>query len=83
MRKLDREILLFISLIIIANTILLLLGDDSPDIFLAVTILIYYVSTNIGEEMRRASYLRVLDIIFVIVFAAIVGYRLISLIEGT
>lgn len=76
MREFDASILMFTALMVVATISLILVGESRADVYLAISILIYFIYTFIDTRIRNRSNLKILDIVFVIVFTLIVAYRL-------
>ena len=77
MRRLDIFILAVTFATAFSMIILIGMGESRPDVYISITILIYYIFYSIinpmGErENRIVSYL---NIILFIIFSVIVGYR--------
>jgi len=73
-----------ITLLVISLTtpvlILASIGEERPDAYVAVEILAYYIVTIIDPLIRRIAKLTIIDLILMLIFIAIVIYRVMEII---
>ncbi len=76
MRPIDKSILVFSTIYLLVNIVLIVLGERRPDTYASVSILLYYVYISLDDRLRHSTNLKLLNIILFIVFISIVGYRI-------
>lgn len=79
MRALDRSMLLFIIIYAVAMIILMGIGERRPDVYVSVSILIYFIYILLDSSIRENTSLRVLNIFLFIVFVLIMTYRVLAI----
>jgi len=77
----DRDILIYALLLIIAVIALVLVGESRPDVYLSITILIYFIYTSINYSIRSRAKLKILDTILLLIFLTIVTYRVLEVLK--
>lgn len=70
-----RDILVYTATTVLALVVLILLGEERPDVYMLVTILVYFTATGLLPSARREARLWVADIVLLLVFTATVAYR--------
>lgn len=78
MLRVNSEIftMVYTTLAVMLNTSLFLYGEQRVDAYIALNILCFYITYSIVRPARRiGSALKVLHIVLLSLFAAIVGYR--------
>lgn len=78
MPKTDVGVSLLTILIMSFAAALVVLGEDRPDAYLAISILIYFIYTSIDPEIRRYSSLLPLDIALATIFIIIAAIRVLK-----
>ena len=81
MTHIDRDILIYALLLIIAVIALVLVGESRPDVYLSITILIYFIYTSINYSIRSRAKLKILDTILLLIFLTIVTYRVLEVLK--
>lgn len=78
MRKIDIFAAALILATAFSNIVLLLFGESRPDVYISITILIYYIFYSILAVGERRGYKAItyLNITLFIIFSLIVGYRI-------
>jgi len=74
-----RDIIIYALLQSIFSSALAALGEDRPDAYVSVSILIYFVSTTVLPSFRKYSDLRILDAVLIAVFSAIAAVRVLEI----
>lgn len=85
MKQEDLYVLMNACLITIANLALILIGERRIDVYMSLTILIYFVTTGLigyGAEVRGRG-MKILTTVFLIIFVVIVSYRIWKIIFPT
>jgi len=77
----DREIILYAILSTIVIISFILIGETRPDVYLSISILIYFIYTSISRNIRLRAKLTILDISLLTVFSIIVVYRILTILE--
>ncbi len=77
MRRIDLFTISFTVAAALSNIILILLGESRPDVYISITILIYYIFYSIVNpfQERIVKAVNYLNIILFLIFSVIVGYR--------
>lgn len=81
MEIMDREIILYAILSTIVIISFILIGETRPDVYLSISILIYFIYTSISRNIRLRAKLTILDISLLTVFSIIVIYRILTILE--
>lgn len=81
MEIMDREIILYAILSTIVIISFILIGETRPDVYLSISILIYFIYTSISRNIRLRAKLTILDISLLTVFSIIVVYRILTILE--
>jgi len=71
----ERDLLIFTVLVVIATLALIYVGELRPDAYLAITILTYFIYTSVNYGFRFRVKLKIIDVVLLITFALIVTYR--------
>ncbi len=79
MRKIDEEILMFGLFVVLGNSILLMLKVENADVYMAFTILLYFLVSGLSSEIRRIRHIRIVDAVFTAVFIGLIIYRLLTI----
>jgi len=79
LKRIDLEILLYVTITTIAVSFLAYLGERRIDAYLSISILIYFISTAISRDIRSRSKLIFLDIAWISIFIAIVTRRVLEI----
>ncbi len=82
MRKLDEDILLLGLFILLGNVILVLLHVENPEVYVSFAVLLYFLISGFGSELRRVKGIHIIDIVLLTVFLTIILYRLLSVLTG-
>ena len=77
----DRDVLIYALLLTMVMIALVLVGESRPDVYLSITILMYFIYTSINYSIRSRARLRILDAILLFVFLAIVTYRVLEVLR--
>ena len=77
----DRDVLIYALLLTMVVIALVLVGESRPDVYLSITILMYFIYTSINYSIRSRARLRILDAILLFVFLAIVTYRVLEVLR--
>jgi len=77
----DREIIVYAILSTIVIISFILIGETRPDVYLSISILIYFIYTSISRNIRLRAKLTILDISLLTVFSIIVIYRILTILE--
>jgi len=77
----DREIILYAILSTIVIISFILIGETRPDVYLSISILIYFIYTSVSRNIRLRAKLTILDISLLTVFSIIVVYRILTILE--
>ncbi len=78
-RKSDVGILALSALITISSVALVLVGESRPDVYLSISILIYFIYTSVDYSLRIKARLRIVDVTLFAVFAAVVAIRVLMI----
>ena len=81
MEIMDREIIVYAILSTIVIISFILIGETRPDVYLSISILIYFIYTSISHNIRLRAKLTILDISLLTVFSIIVIYRILTILE--
>lgn len=81
MEIMDREIIVYAILSTIVIISFILIGETRPDVYLSISILIYFIYTSISRNIRLRAKLTILDISLLTVFSIIVIYRILTILE--
>lgn len=81
MTHIDRDILIYALLLIIAVIALVLVGESRPDVYLSIAILIHFIYTSINYSIRSRAKLKILDTILLLIFLTIVTYRVLEVLK--
>ena len=81
MEIMDREIIIYTILLTIVIISFVLIGETRPDVYLSISILIYFIYTSISHNIRLRAKLTVLDISLLTVFSVIVVYKILTILE--
>jgi hypothetical protein len=79
----DVGLILLTSLVSLFTGFLAVIGEQRPDAYVAVSILIYFVYTAIDSSIRKRSRTILLDLILISIFALITTYRVLSVLGVT
>jgi len=77
MKRFDMYFLLFSFLLSLFNSVLVLLGENRIDVYISISILIYFVALAIFgfEPLTEMKSIKILSIFLFIIFIVIVGLR--------
>lgn len=78
MRALDRSILLFVIIYVVAMIMLMSVGERRPDVYVSISILIYFSYISLDSSIRENTSLKMLDVFLFIIFMLIVTYRVLA-----
>jgi len=79
MRGLLRDLVIYVIMSTAFTASLALLGESRADAYVAVSILVYFVSSSVLPNIRRYSDLRIVDAALVVMFIAIVVLRILEI----
>jgi len=79
MRGLLRDLVIYVIMSTAFTASLVLLGESRADAYVAVSILVYFVSSSVLPNIRKYSDLRIVDAAFVAVFIVIVALRVLEI----
>jgi len=74
-----RDLLIYISLHTVFISALALLGESRIDAYIAISILIYFISSSILPNIRRYTDLKTVDIALITIFIIIVILRILEI----
>lgn len=74
-RGLALDIVVYSMLQAVVTLSLVMLGETRVDVYVSLSILVYFVATSILPNIREKSSLRVLDVFLVMIFMLIVTVR--------
>jgi len=74
-----RDLTLYVVLHTVFAAVLSSLGESRVDAYVAVSILVYFVSTSILPSIRRYADLKLLDAALILVFGVIVAVRVLEI----
>jgi len=72
------SLLIFSALVAFLSSMLCFVGEQRPDAYFSVAILLYFIYTSIDTSIRRRSKMLYLDIALIALFLAIVTYRILQ-----
>lgn len=81
MAKIDRGVVLLTLFIMLFSILLVILDESRPDAYLSVSILLYFIYTAIDSTIKRYVNTKFLDIGLVLIFIAIVAFRVIDILR--
>ena len=81
MEVMDREVIIYAILLTIVIISFILIGETRSDVYLSISILIYFIYTSISRNIRLRAKLTILDISLLTVFSIIVIYRILTILE--
>jgi hypothetical protein len=73
-----RDIVIYTLLHTIMIISLLLLGETRVDVYISLSVLVYFISTSILPEIRERADLKAADIILITIFVIIVSLRVLE-----
>ena len=79
MMKSDVGIVVLSILITLSSVALVLVGESRPDVYLSMSILIYFIYTSVDYSLRIKARLKVVDAVLFTVFAAVVAARVLMI----
>ncbi len=79
MRPVDRSIILFTAVYVIAMIILILIGENRPDVYVSITILVYFIYISLDTSIRENTDLKLVNMLLLIIFFIIVAYRVLEI----
>jgi len=79
MMKSDVGIVVLSILITLSSVALVLVGESRPDVYLSMSILIYFIYTSVDYSLRIKARLKVVDAVLFTVFAAVVAVRVLMI----
>ena len=78
MRPVDSSILWFSTIYIISMIILVLLGENRPDVYVSIGILVYFIYVSLDTRIRENTN-KYVNILLFIIFMVIVVYRVLNI----
>ncbi len=79
MRPVDSSILLFSTIYITSMIILVLLGENRPDLYVSMGILVYFIYVSLDTRIRENTNMKYVNILLFIIFMIIVVYRVLNI----
>ncbi|MCD6195867.1 MAG: hypothetical protein J7J82_03695 [Staphylothermus sp.] len=79
MKPIDLSILLFSTIYIVSMIILVLLGENRPDVYMSIGILVYFIYISLDTRIRENTNMKYVNILLFTVFMVIVAYRVLTI----
>ena len=79
MKPIDLSILLFSTIYIVSMIILVLLGENRPDVYVSIGILVYFIYISLDTRIRENTNMKYVNILLFTVFMVIVAYRVLTI----